>query len=64
MNKPIIGIVGRENALTYLEDRSILSTDDNYRRAVIKSRWNSIRNITNTRLRISSLWFNRGQRFK
>ena len=50
MNKPIIGIVGRENTLEYLNNRSVMSVDDNYRRAVIKARRYSNNDITNSRL--------------
>lgn len=36
MSKPIIGIVGREN-LSQVDNRSVMSTGDQYRRAVIKA---------------------------
>ena len=48
MEKPIIGIVGREN-LSNIDGRSIMSTDDGYRRAVIKARRNSAYDTSNTR---------------
>ena len=49
MRKPIIGIVGRENMLNQ-DERKVMSTDDTYRRAIVKTRWNSIYNITGTSL--------------
>lgn len=50
MNKPIIGIVGRENLVERIVETSVMSTDETYRIAVVKARRNSCFNITDTRL--------------
>ena len=59
MEKPIIGIVGRENIVQRIVDTSVMSTDETYRIAVIKARRNSFFNSANTRFRIFTLWINR-----
>ena len=50
MNKPIIGIVGRENLSQRDNKTSVISTDDKYRRAIIKSRRYSNFNTSNSGL--------------
>ena len=51
MKKPVIGIVGRESILKE-EVKPIFLVGDMYRRAVIKARWSTSFNFTNSRFRI------------
>ncbi len=61
MKKPIIGIVGRENIIQKLTDTSVMSTDEDYRKAVIKARRDSIYDSSNSRSRVFTLWINERQ---